>query len=179
MNRRDLADDEWTAHEGLLNDVRRSVRYHDRREMFFARANRLATGASLMFGSGAMFTVKSEYPMIAVACGLAVVAVSTFNLVVGASDTARRHADLKRRFIDLEARMIIGPIDRDAIVRWQADRLRIEADEPPIMRNLDRLCRNELALVLNMEHEVKPLSAWARLTANLLSGPESQARAVK
>lgn len=165
-----MTDELWKEWHGLLNDVRISQRYHDRRELFFGRLSRGATGVSLLMGSASIGAAVKQDPFWGTIAGAVTTLVSTLNLVVGSSDLSKTHRDLKRRFIDLEAKMIIAEVDDKAVQVFTEARLRIEADEPPVMHNLLRLCRNEVCRTLGMEQ--RPIGKWARLTAHILSGPD-------
>jgi hypothetical protein len=67
------------------------------------------------------------------------------DLVFDAPQFARLHKDLARRFIALEKEIVILPtLTEDEIRRFTADRLEIEADEPPVLRILNVVCHNEL-----------------------------------
>jgi hypothetical protein len=70
---------------------------------------------------------------------------STVDLVVGTAVFARRHEDLRKKFIALEADLRSGVTPTAKIVAaWYARRLEIEADEPPIYNAVVFLCENEL-----------------------------------
>lgn len=168
----------WLDYTGTLNSVRRTIRYHDRREFYFARVHRLATGLSALLGTiGVGAVVKTCETAAMIATGL-VTLVSTTSLVWGASDMARKHMDLKRKFIELEAKMTEeGPSTAEKNAAWQAARLRIEADEPPVMRNLDRLCHNELVAALGYGTP-RRIGPWQRWTAHLLAGRDYDAKEI-
>lgn len=143
---------ETTLHR-LFFGVRRSIRYHNRRRRFFDNLNRWKTWLSLVFGSAAMATLLANIgPTIPLIASILVAVVSASDLVIGSTARARLHTDLARRFIDLERKMVLckDPTDED-VRTWQAERLTIEADEPPIMRVLDILCHNELILAMGYE----------------------------
>lgn len=134
-----------TVH-GLLFGVRRSVRYHVRRRMFFDRLNLSASAASVIFGSAAMAAMLSNLgtEWVVLATGIVTI-LSAINLVVGSSRMARLHADLAKRFIDLEKRIVVAGEKAEAsLLEFQAERLDIEMEEPPVLRVLDTLCHNEL-----------------------------------
>ena len=144
----------------LLFGVRRSVRYHVRRRMFFDRLNLFASAVSVVFGSAAMAALLGELGRgwVAAAAGVVTV-VSAVNLVVGAARMARLHADLARRFIELDKRIVtLGAAAAEQMPEWQAARLTIEAEEPPVLRVLDTLCHNELMRAMGY-----PASQWIRV----------------
>lgn len=138
----------------LLFGIRRSARYHNRRRRFFDNMHRLKTALSLLAGSAAMVAIMAttKNDNIALAASAIVTFVSTIDLVVGSTTRARLHADLARRFIDLERAITLAKDQNEAdIQEWTAQRLLIEADEPPILRVLDILCQNELLLAMGYE----------------------------
>lgn len=137
------APKEW--HE-LLWDVRRSVRYHMRRQRFHDNCHVLLTAVSVMFGGAVVVLLQydvSEFWVIAVALGVSL--ASILDLVVGTSRKARTHNSLARRFIKIEQSMVVvAKPSEDDVRQTVAKILSVEADEPPILRNLDTLCHNEL-----------------------------------
>ena len=135
---------EIDARYALLFDVRRSVRYHNRRRAFFDRTSMLNTAVSLVFGSAAAASVLGDRTWLAVASGFFVTLCSSIDLVVGSAQKARLHFDLARRFIELEKQLLaVSKDDHSAICALEQVRLTIESDEPPVYRALDLLCRNE------------------------------------
>ena len=61
-------------------------------------------------------------------------------------DQGHDHNDLKRRFIDLQRSMELSRSSptKEMVANWRAERLAIEADEPPVNRVAHALCYNEL-----------------------------------
>lgn len=160
------ADDE---REAVLWDVQRSIRYHDRRRAFFDFWHRLTAALSLIFASAAAVDLlNASGHGIAIGAAFVVAVLSALDLVVGTAEKARKHDDLRRRFIKLES-----GIRRDErpspqmLAAWSEERLAIELDELPIYRALDVLCWNELAIATRKAKPV-PLSTLKRLTAHWL-----------
>ena len=139
----DDLEDRW---HDLLFGVRRSVRYHMRRQQFFERWHTVTSAVSVIFGSATVVLLLSKMGTAWVAATAVVVTFfSAIDLVVGTSRAARSHNDLARRFIDLEKSVTgVDQPSEDAYRAFVARRLSIEADEPPVLRNLDILCHNEL-----------------------------------
>lgn len=134
--------------DGLLFGVRRSVRYHSRREAFFSASHRFTSFLSVTFGSATVTALLSNLKIgglenVAVVLALVVTLAGAMDLVLAFSEKARIHSDLKRRFIDIEACMAATPSSRLYEKCWRR-RLKIEADEPPKLTALDLLCHNEL-----------------------------------
>lgn len=153
MRINDISDDLWM----VLFGVQRSVRYHDRRCRFYDQAHTVTAALSLLLGSASVASLAqgSDALRLAAMIGSGLVAVlASFDLVIGYARKAREHADLKRRFIALEADMTKAP-DDDLLSAYKSRRLEIEADEPPKMHALDILCHVELARAYGMEDEAK------------------------
>lgn len=157
----------------LLWAVQKSQRYHSRRSAFFDRWNKATAFAGLLGGTAVVASLGDKAPdWLALAGGVAVAVLSGIDLVVGTSEMARRHNDLRRRFCELESVMQRQP-DADAakLAEWKAERLSIESDEPPSYVALDILCENELirasAHLDNTQHLHK-LGPLQRATAQIL-----------
>jgi hypothetical protein len=119
-----------------------------------------------------MVTILAEMDSaLPLAASAFVTVVSTFDLVLGTTMKARLHADLARRFLDLERAMtLIKEPTADDLRKYTAQRLLIEADEPPILRVLDVLCHNELMLALgHTRHELCHVPWYQRLLAPCIS----------
>lgn len=138
----DLKDEK----SALLFGVRRSIRYHNRRRMFFDRWNLTTSALSVIFGSATIYGVlRTGGETLALAAATLVTILSSINLVIGTVRMARLHEDLARRFIDLEKAIILaGDFNAEQYATFVANRLDIEACEPPILRVLDSMCHNEM-----------------------------------
>jgi hypothetical protein len=156
----------------LLFGVRRSVRYHNRRRRFFDNVNRWKTALTLLAGSAAMVAILGKDPQtLPLIASAFVTVVSTLDLVLATIMKARLHADLARRFLDLERAMILvkNPTADDGR-EYTTQRLIIEAEEPPILRVLDVLCHNELMLAMGYTQSDLCFVPWyKRLLAPCLS----------
>ena len=130
----------------LLFGVRRSVRYHIRRQRFFDRLERIGALASLAAGSStvvALLASVDERLVLAAAAATAAAGASAVIFTPGLR--ARQHNDLAREFISLEQdRVRAGEVTPERLAELMARRLKIEAAEPPILRVLDAMCHNEL-----------------------------------
>lgn len=149
----------------LLFDVRRSARYHNRRRAFFDRLNLTSNAVSTIFGSAAVATALTQAPnssgLVTASIAAVVSAVSAVNLVVGSARMARTHQDLAKRFIDLEAAMVKAPDEtKEQLRQFTVERLRVEQEEPPVMRNLDTLCHNELLTAMGHPEEEHYVLTW-------------------
>lgn len=145
-----------TEHWKLLFGVRRSVRYHRRRERFLDSAHNLGALATALAGSATVVTLLAELGPRVVLVAAALTAVAgAIELVFGLAKGARLHSELARDFIGLEQNLVrAGPgLSTGALNRFQARRLEIEEREPPALRVLDTLCHNELLRALGYPKE--------------------------
>lgn len=168
--------DNW---EGLLFDIRRSVRYHNRRRAFFDRLDQTTNVLSLIFGSAAIYGVLSQAnPNWAVLSAAVVTIFSAVNLVVGSSQRARAHFDFARKYFELEQKMILVPDASEEVVReMTVERLSIEKDEPPVLRVLDSICYNEQLLAMDYpEDQMVRVGFWQRFLSPVMDFQASKLR---
>lgn len=159
------------SRDKLLFGVRKSVRYHDKREGFFLTVRNavdltvflLGSTAALLFtetfGSSVPLKVKVFVPLVAV-LGTGI----TLVLQVGAK--AILHNSLKRRFIALEQELIAceGRATAKRVKKLQMERLAIESDEPPVLEVLNRICHNETVRAMDLDRKnIRPVSPPQRL----------------
>ncbi len=150
-----MDNDIATQKHNLLFGVRRSVRYHNRRRMFFDRWQTVTSWISVVFGSATVITViEANNPKLAVGMAAIVTFSSAVDLVVGTVKAARDHYDLAKRFISLEQEIIsVQEMDEKSLIRLKNARLDIEKDEPPVLRVLDTLCHNEMLRSMGYDKE--------------------------
>lgn len=157
-------------HFKLLFGVRRSIRYHSRRQAFYGSLDRWTSFLLLALGSGlvALAIQGSRAGMIAV--GLAVTAVSGLKLVFAFGLKAARHAQFVRDFTRLEQQLYEDDSE-ETVSAVTRERLAIEATEPPVMRILDGICHNELLRAMGIEDpkERVQLNWFQYFTANLFN----------
>lgn len=136
--------DQW---HGLLFDVRRSRRYHMRREQFFGRFHFAAGFLTAMAGSATFATVLADLPL-----GIWLAALTAIfgacELVGQPFSRVLTHRELTREFTLLEKAMQLPAAEvSEAVLRkLQARRLDIEEKEPPTLQVLNVMCHNEEVL---------------------------------
>ena len=159
------------ADYGLLFDLRRSVRYHDRRRAWFELLHRMAGLSALFLCAAVPFSAAGTTPAppwlaaLAIAAGLVGV-----DVLAGFANSAARHQSLRARFIMLEAALLADPAANHHVAR-----LHIEADEPPIYRALDLLCHNEQMRADGHPPDSKhwaTVPLYQRLTCHLFRWPD-------
>ncbi|MDQ2946123.1 MAG: hypothetical protein M3Y27_09310 [Acidobacteriota bacterium] len=136
----------------LLFGVRRSVRYHNHRRRFFDGLDKFTKILSAVAGSAAVATAFGGHKAVTVVLAAVIAVFSSVDLIIGAGPAARLHSDLAKRFAELEATITrLGSPTPEDIRNLVADRLMIEADEPPILRVLDSVVYNELCKSLGYD----------------------------
>jgi hypothetical protein len=136
-----------------LFDVRRSIRYHTRRRLFFDRINKWSDAITAISGSGTIISILSNTGSLTPTTVLAAITAvtSVINLVFDTKGNARSHHDFARKFIQLEKELIKKNITETELESLIAQRLDIEAEEPPVLRVLDSMCHNELLKAMGYE----------------------------
>jgi hypothetical protein len=161
-----MPEDLWA----LLFDVRRSVRYHDRRCAFFEQLHRVTSVLTILLAGSVLFEIARPGDtapwLVALSVAAAILAAS--DTVIGFAARAGLHRSLKQRFILLETSILARS---GSLADHQRVRLGIEHDEPPVYRALDLLCYNEMLRAegcpTDGEGAVRPsrLTSWQRLTS--------------
>ena len=149
------------AHHKLLFGVRRSIRYHSKRQAFFEGLDRWSDFFLLLLGSGAAASAFQNSRNWTLAAGFAVAVISGLKLVFAFGAKAGRHAQFVKDFTRIEKRLY-GDESAETVAAAARERLDIEAAEPPVMHVLNDLCHNELLQA--MGYDAKTLrSNWVRV----------------
>lgn len=133
-------------HELLFN-TRRSRRYHMWRVKFFRRLNNARMALFLVTSSIAFSVVMGAMnlqkwgPLVTAIVALLALA----EVVVRAGAKETQHHNLARAFVELEAEVVghgerLTELDLD---RLRTKYLKIELDEPPVLKSLNKICYNE------------------------------------
>lgn len=166
-----LSDEQY----GLLFDIRRSIRYHDRRRAFYEQLHHVTSVLTILLAGSVLFDIAKQGETAEWMTWLSLVAalLATADMVLGYSKRAGLHDQLREKFVMLEIDMVCGPAgEEDKWQDYQKRRLLIEKDEPAIYRVVDGLCRNELLVAEGFsrkdasEHFFK-CNFWHRWTAQL------------
>lgn len=154
MNLDELSQEQY----GLLFDVRRAVRYHDRRRAFYEQLHHLTSLLTILMAGSVLFDLAKEGKtagwMVALSTAAALLAAA--DMVLGYSRRAALHADLRKRFADLEIAMVTEGASNLEWQGYRRTRLLIEKDEPPIYKALDLLCHNELLVAQGHSRTKRP-----------------------
>jgi len=162
--------DHETIEHNLLFEIRRSIRYHNYRKRFFEWFHNLAAFLTAISGTAIFVTVLAEQvsPVLQMVLAAVVAIFSTIDLVIASPAKSREYEDLSRRFIALEKEIMVSENkDSKFFNTIQAEKLSIEADEPPHLRILNAVCFNETvtAMGLNQDAHVK-IEWYQRLFMN-------------
>lgn len=152
-------------YDGLLFDIRRSTRYHRRRQKFYTGMDNLSNFVSLICGSSVIYAALSEnaLKLWTLYTAITITATSAVSILLAFSQKSRDHSNLANDFIALEIEMI--EIDKDHITLAQLNdlkkkRLRIEVKEPPCLIVLDSICYNEQSRAAGLLHKNEVVIGW-------------------
>jgi len=153
----DSLNDRW--HE-LFFGIRRSIRYHIRRRKFYENWHLLTSAAGVVFGSAAVGSLLSSIDSYIALWSAGIVAIlSPMDLVVGTSKKAWLHAELAKRFIELEKEIGVEMTEENYHRLCNA-RLDIEMEEPPVLHVLNMICHNELLRAMGYGEKYKMEIKW-------------------
>ena len=156
---------------GNLFGVRKSVRYHQRRQAFHEWWNTVII--ALAFASSASAMAEWRQLLIGTTSFLLML-----NWVVGLTRRANAHAKLGQRFASLEQDMVPFEKNRDLEAqdeeRFRRRRLEIEAGEPAKLRVMDILCHNELCEAAYPQHTTYRVAAWQRWLGHFVDIDDSK-----
>ena len=149
------------GHWSLLFGVRRSVRYHVRREQYFDRAHHLGAFAAALTGFATIAALLADHAALATAAAATALA-GAGEMAFGFARKARRHSDLAHDFIDLEKALVQtgDALPESRLRELEAVRLDIEARKPPVLRALDAMCHDELVTALGIEDGQRSNLGW-------------------
>jgi hypothetical protein len=151
----------------LLFEVDKSLRYHQRRRAHFERWHRWSMLAIALLGSAAVAKWENSIALLDIPAnailGLLTAMIGALDLVYAPAIRAGEHERLHRRFTELAIaiKRCVQPTELD-LSKWEAERLIIEADEPPIFWAVDADCFNETARLLGQTKEPFNIVGWWR-----------------
>ena len=161
-------------HYGLLFDVRRAIRYHERRRAFYEQLHHLTSLLTILMAGSVLFDLAKKGDTAEWLIWVSAVAamLAAIDMVIGYASRASLHGSLRERFANLEIDMVSGSVDGDCWLSYQKERLLIEKDELAIYLVLDGLCRNELLIAEGFSKKDTPehffkSGFWQRWTAQL------------
>ena len=155
-------------------------RYHDRCLGFFSgwhTFSMVMVAGSASFVAGALS--KTSTSLWALMPPAVATAFTLLDVLVGFADRANKHWELRSRFNAVE-RMFVGlrtnPTAK-GLDEVEAGVLRIEIDEPKVLRVLDTVCHNELAHAWGYGPEYQMKLTWLqRMLAQITDIQEHKLR---
>lgn len=133
----------------------KNARYHEDREVFFARLHKLTMLVAVLGGT-ATFAFVSQFKLFAALIAIA----GVVDLVFDVSGKARLHAALRRRVYDVMAQAENANRDLSELKEQAA---RIYADEPPCMHAVNALAYNAAMQAFGRPEKYQfPVSGWHR-----------------
>ena len=94
--------------------------------------------------------------------------ISTLDMVYDTPRWSAEHANLSRRFAELEARIVSAEPNKANYDRCYVERLRIEQDEPPQRPVVSVLSHNDQVLAAD-KGALYDVALWRRLAGNYLA----------
>ena len=157
-----------TNYEQVRFNVVRNAMYHEARQLWLERINRIFSLLVILLGTGAVISVVKNW-LAPEYLGAAVAFIGALQLVFDFSRRAAEHAHLKRAYFDLLAEITEQTnADEERCAKWWADMVRITAQEPPVLKALDALAYNDAADALELPEEERLHVPWyAKLLAHV------------
>lgn len=163
--------------EQLRYEIDVLVRYHDRRRAWFDGWQRWTTFVGILGGSAAAVAFYAQAKswsdfgvQIGLWVALGVAILNALDLTFGFAVAARRHDDLYKRLIGLDAEIVEygNQVDETQLRHWIASKYKIEADQPSLYNALYALCDIEVARIWGRNQPVRPPTSLERLAAHLV-----------
>ena len=154
--------------DDLLFGVRRSVRYHMRRQRYFDRVNDFGMIVTFLAGGSTLATVLALGHVFQIIAATLTAIVSASHVIFSPARRARDYNAIAQSFVGLEQDIIRAGSDPtdDQLVTLSLKRLEIEAQEPPINRVLDIICHNELCTAIGTHDQRVNVTMVQRWLAN-------------
>lgn len=161
----------------LLFDIRRSMRYHERRRAFFERMHQVTGVLTILLAGGVLFDLAGtgDPALWLKLIGVVAAVFAAADIIVGYAAMANKHALLRLKLCGLE---VAASDPQKPVNECVNERRRIEQGEFTVYRALDLLCHNE-TLVAEGFSRADPddlahfadLKWYESLTANLYPWP--------
>jgi hypothetical protein len=144
-----MTDPRYKTEYGLS----RLIRYCGKRQRFFDGLHKISIFVSAVAGSSAFVTVLANMPKLAAWLTATIAVVSAIDNVVGFSERARKYSEQRTRYYDLYCDLVKVNPGRFSEDVYRERKLRIDRDNPPILRVLDVVSRNEEDIARGYGHE--------------------------
>ena len=142
-----------------LFGVRRSIRYHERRQSFFETSETLCTWAQITCGTTGLGTLIAKEGVLGASLLAVMLAGLALNRAAKLGQKAERHSNFRQQFVELESAMLAYEGQRDITERKELEfrklRRKIEGREPTKLRVVDVLAHNDL-VASNIDYQGQP-----------------------
>ena len=152
-----------TRTRDLTFTVKKSIRYHDYKRAFYRAVVSWIHFLGIVAGSSALATLTTDLAWKSV-FPAALVVLSAAGLVARVGEKQALHTDLYKRWVRLEQQYLKGVMTLDQL---EIASLKIEIDEPPLYKALNRHCHNEVLLQEDQANKILPLDRRHRLFKSL------------
>ena len=158
-------DGSTQEYRDLLFNVRRSIRYHSRRQRHYQNIHNCVLFLALVLSSASMVTLATEIGQdwdtwVKLLPGALVSGFVGFDFVVGSMQKAWLHADFMRQFTDLERQLVSSDDEHNTVVTVTDKMLEIESSEPPVLHVLNTICYNELMRAMGYSQKEQVAVGW-------------------
>lgn len=121
----------------------RLIRYCGKRQIFFDGLHKFSLFVNSIAGSSAFVTIVAGIPSVAAWLTALVAIISSVDNIVGFSEKARLYSQQRSRYYELYCDLLKISPKRFSEDSYREKKLRIDRDNPPILKVLDVISRNE------------------------------------
>lgn len=159
----------WTEQGTLLDRCQLSASYHGKRERFLGGMERALQAVTAIAATSAFADIAGKEGDWGKWLALIAAIAAILPLVLGFSDRARVHGQIKAQFKSIMAAMYAAGVEWTEVQLsdFKAQVAKIESGEPPSFAALVIHCQNEIAV--GRRQKVYPLSGWEVLWMHLYS----------
>jgi len=133
--------DEETQNEirNLARHLHISIRYHAKRQRFFANFHRLVVTSNAILGTSSFVLLLGNFKIALLTTGMLAI-MSTLDLVLQFAQNSELHKNLRCQFIDLIKEI---NAEEKTLKDFKDKNFSIEKDEPATLKGLCMICHNE------------------------------------
>lgn len=162
---------QWEKRHEILERIEITIRYHQKRERFFEVSDKWVKAFAIV-GSTVAFANLAGDGLVRRTAAAAIAITTTLSLVFGFTERTKKHAELARKFRELEAR-IRGrgetQFGETELASWEQEERMLEASEPPALNTLVVICQNEIFVAAGKLDRVVPIPWYKRVVSQFLS----------
>ncbi|MFT4243543.1 MAG: hypothetical protein QM569_14820 [Acidovorax sp.] len=150
----------WDQQDALLDRCELSARYHGKRERFLGGVERLLQAVTAIAATSAFADIAGKTSDWGRWFALLAAVASILPLVLGLSERARLHGQLKAQFKSILADMYVVGVEwtEEQLSAFKGRVAKAESDEPASLAALVIHCQNEIAVTRHQKFY--PLKWW-------------------